>query len=715
MSRSENRIVPLKSIFGLNLLVSPPSDYLTVFAIMNVLVYSGKGTTKDSVKHTIESLRYHLSPYYAVVMVSEAALLNDPWQSKTAMLVMPGGADLPYCDVLNGRGNTLISQFVRKGGKFIGFCAGGYFAAKRCEFEVGDPSMEVSGPRELGFFPGTAKGCVYKGFEYATHAGARPVRLNVTAALQESPEHVVTYYNGGGMFMDASRYPNVEILARYEGETDVADSGDMAAVIQCKVGQGDVLLTGTHPEFSTGLMRPEKLDTHFQDVVAELEQHEGSRRQFLRSCLARLGLRVNSDTDQGVPRLSSIYLTSHLDPSRVQTILADLRANMDFVAENTFEDIHDTFMLHEGGSDLLLHNTSAKSVEELCEGVKHVQVMSHGTLPDLKQTPYFDMGSYYERLGRLYNANNIAPELRDFGSVLAYGEVVTSTNTLLDSNPNLLRFMPSGLTFTATTQIAGRGRGGNVWINPQGVMATSIVFKVPSGPNQSSSIVTLQYLCSLALIELILGYGADVQGQSCGYEDMPLRLKWPNDMYALKPEFFRNLSDKDSTSDTVEGDDEKWAKVSGALINSQFLNGQFYLVWGGGVNVSNSAPTTSLNLVLEKLNHIRTQKGLDPLPPYEHETLLAKIVFTMGQFYSVFQHLGLRPFLPLYYKRWFHLSQQVRVDSGDGRTRECVIRGITPEYGLLLAEDVKTRETLELQPDGNSFDIFKGLVYKKRA
>ena len=164
----------------------------------------------------------------------------------------------------------------------------------------------------------------------------------------------------------------------------------------------------------------------------------------------------------------------------------------------------------------------------------------------------------------------------------------------------------------------------------------------------------------------------------------------------------------------MEGDDQKWAKISGALINSQFLNGQFYLVWGGGINVSNSAPTTSLNLVLAKLNEIRAKMGRPPLPAFEHEALLAKLVFTMGQFYSVFERLGLKPFLPLYYKRWFHLSQRVKVEAGDGRSRDCIIRGITSDYGLLLAEDINTHETLELQPDGNSFDIFKGLVYKKR-
>lgn len=692
---------------------------------MNVLVYSGKGTTTELVKHTIESLRLHLSPNYAVVSVSELALLNDPWMYKTSMLVVPGGADLPYCDVLNGSGNERIAQFVRKGGKFIGFCAGGYYASKRCEFEVGNLAMEVSGPRELGFFPGTAKGCVYKGFVYESHDGCRAATMKVeTGAFKELdgqnlPETVDVYYNGGGMFMGASKFKNVDILARYTGPTDVADE-DMAAVIHCKVGKGDVLLSGTHPEFTPTLMKPAESDFHFKSVVEQLEKGDGDRSRFLRACLAHLGLKVNDESEINVPRLTPIYMSSHLDPTRSLKVLTDLRANMDFVAENSFEDVNDTFVLHDEAQEdheyFLSADLGPQSFDDVVSAPKHIKVFSSGQLPDSKETPYFNMAAYFQHLQKLYAANNINPKDGDFGSLLCYSEVVTSTNTLLDANPRWLRYLPSGTTFTATTQIAGRGRGGNVWINPKGVMATSILFRIPSGAQQSSSIVTLQYLCSLAMIEAVLGYGSDVQGHGSGYEDMPLRLKWPNDMYALKPEFFNNTEDKNELSTMVEGDDEKWAKVSGALINSQFLNGQFHLVWGGGINVSNLAPTTSLNLILEKLNVIRAKKSLPALPPYNHEMLLAKLVFTMGQFYNVFEHSGLKPFLGLYYKRWFHLSQRVKLDAaGDRKTRDCIIKGITEEYGLLVAEDVSNHEILELQPDGNSFDIFKGLVYKKQT
>lgn len=35
-------------------------------------------------------------------------LLEGSWRGRCLMLVMPGGADLPYCKHLNGPGNSLI-------------------------------------------------------------------------------------------------------------------------------------------------------------------------------------------------------------------------------------------------------------------------------------------------------------------------------------------------------------------------------------------------------------------------------------------------------------------------------------------------------------------------------------------------------------------------------------------------------------------------------
>jgi biotin--protein ligase len=197
-----------------------------------------------------------LSPNYAVIPVTESVILKEPWTASCALLVFPGGADLGYCRSLNGEGNNRISQFVRRGGAYLGLCAGGYYGSARCEFEVGDEKMEVIGKRELAFFPGTCRGCAFKGFIYSSEAGARAADVKVEVGHLPSdglPNSFKCYYNGGGLFVDASKYKDqgIEVLATYSDPVDV-DAGNSqagpAAVVFCKVGDGKVVLTGTHPE-----------------------------------------------------------------------------------------------------------------------------------------------------------------------------------------------------------------------------------------------------------------------------------------------------------------------------------------------------------------------------------------------------------------------------------------------------------------------------------
>ncbi|CAK9437650.1 uncharacterized protein LODBEIA_P20280 [Lodderomyces beijingensis] len=662
---------------------------------MNVLVYSGPGTTVEGVKQCLESLRLHLSAYYAVIAVSETVLLTEPWMRKTSVLVIPGGADLPFCKILNGEGNKRITSYVKNGGKFMGFCAGGYYASARCEFEVGTP-LEVSGPRELKFYPGTSRGCAFKGFQYESQVGARAVKLLVnTSLLPGAPSTVFNYYNGGGLFAEASKYKGVQVLASYDGTTDIEDA-DKAAVVYAKVGKGDVILTGTHPEYSPSLFK--EVEEKFEPVVQTLQETNHNRKLFLKQLLKKLGLRVREDVDSTVPSITPVFIAS---PSgeKIRELEDSLQRNLD-VERGVFQDSNDVFVFQN------LHEGELKSDHKTPTYLNFTE-----EIPSGKVTPYFNMGKYFDSLKSLVGAEGCCR----FGGILGYAEVIGSTNTLLDRNPAFLKQLPNGFTLTASTQIAGRGRGGNVWINPRGVLATSILFRVPQSKDASSLIVTLQYLCGLALIESILGYGSSSTscGKGVGYENLPVRLKWPNDIFVLKPEYIDSLEHK--VGSTVDGDDEKYVKISGALVNSQYMDGSYHLVWGGGVNVSNPAPTTSLNLVLEKLNNVRKAKNLSALPPYEPELLLARLMSTVDSFYKVFEKSGLKPFLPLYYKRWFHSDQTVDVDGAGGNRKTCQIKGITPDFGLLIAEDIATGERLHLQPDGNSFDIFKGLVYKKNT
>ncbi|KAL4440577.1 hypothetical protein ABPG75_003578 [Micractinium tetrahymenae] len=134
-------------------------------------VYSGPGAGTRSVLSTLHSLREALLPSFKVDTLDAAQLLAGGWQPGCLLLVMPGGADLPYCKHLNGRGNQLIREYVESGGSYLGLCAGAYYACARVEFEPGS-RLEVVEDRELAFFPGTAAGSIYSGFDYESEAGA---------------------------------------------------------------------------------------------------------------------------------------------------------------------------------------------------------------------------------------------------------------------------------------------------------------------------------------------------------------------------------------------------------------------------------------------------------------------------------------------------------------------------------------------------------------
>jgi biotin--protein ligase len=202
----------------------------------------------------LTTLRRLLSPNYAVIPVTSSVLLKEPWTASCALLVFPGGADLAYCRTFDGEGNERIAQYVRRGGAYLGFCAGGYYGSSRCEFEVGGGKMEVVGRRELGFFPGTCRGTAFKGFVYNSEKGARAAQLKVDGSKLDGgdiPRSFKSYFNGGGVFVDAEKFQNdgVEILASYEDKLDVdPGEGTPAAVVYRRVGEGHTMLTGVHFE-----------------------------------------------------------------------------------------------------------------------------------------------------------------------------------------------------------------------------------------------------------------------------------------------------------------------------------------------------------------------------------------------------------------------------------------------------------------------------------
>ncbi|KAL8699613.1 MAG: hypothetical protein Q9201_005907 [Fulgogasparrea decipioides] len=670
---------------------------------LNVLVYSGNGSTVESVRHCLYSLRRLLSPSYAVITVSGDAIIKEPWTASCALLVFPGGADLGYCRTLNGEGNRRIIQYVERGGFYLGFCAGGYYASKRCEFEVGNKIMEVVGNRELAFFPGICRGCAYSGFVYHSEAGTRatPLRISKTGLAKGSvPDLFRSYYNGGGVFVDAPKFKDegVEVLASFTEELDVEAGEGSASVIYCKVGDGAAVLTSTHPEFAAVNLDPNIAVPGFDKIVQALKEDDQQRTDFLKACLLKLGLQVNQE-QAAVPSLSRLHLSSAVtsDTSQLVQALEDIITLQD--GKEYIKDENDIFHLEKssiwslssiapalpsitGNRSENQANSDSDSQDKIIDYNKLIKrlLIHDKEQPESKDTPYFNHHAYFSNLKQYQNESQESDMM--FGKNLLYGEVVTSTNTMLEKNTEILRRLPTGFTATATVQVAGRGRGTNVWVSPAGSLMFSTVIRHPMSLMAQAPIVFLQYLAALAIVQ-------GVQTYDHGYQRIPVRLKWPNDIFAADP---------------TDPSGKTFVKIGGILVNSHYSTSEYLSVVGVGLNTTNASPTTSLN-------------ALNPPAPFTLEKLLARILTCFSALYIRFIRTGFdKHFEDLYYKHWLHNEQVVTLEAEGGiRAR---IKGITTDWGLLKAEELgwedrATGRLLTLQSDSNSFDFFKGLIKRK--
>ncbi|KDN64594.1 putative biotin-protein ligase [Colletotrichum sublineola] len=650
---------------------------------LNVLVYTGTGTTVESVRHCIYSLRRLLSPTYAVIPVAESALLKEPWQPTCALLVIPGGGDLGYCRALNGPGNRRIADFVRRGGAYLGFCAGGYYGSRQCEFEVGNRTLEVIGPRELGFFPGTCRGGAFKGFEYHSERGARAVRLTVKEGFGDG--EVLSYYNGGGVFVDADKFDGVEVLAW----------------------------------FAAANLHPQPQIPSYESLTSSLAAADAARVAFLRACLSKLGLDLSAGPS-APPSLSRMHLTSANHVEVAETLAsweeAITREGEGADVEEYIRGEHDVFRIEKHSSrwdvdelrGALPDGREAAMVDY--DGVVKVIVPHEEAWPDVKETPNFNHRQFYNSL-KAYRARE--PTAEDWGDTLMYGEVVTSTNTLLDKyalpflspsphtffferetpthdrvhrNPKLLAHLPTGFTLTATTQVAGRGRGTNVWVSPAGCLIFSTVINHPAHLAASHPVVFIQYLAAIAIVEAVKTYD-----DGCG--DVPVKLKWPNDIYCRDP----NIPATEPPS---------YVKIGGILSNCAYSQGAYQIVLGIGINTKNTRPTTSLDAIAPP-----------SLPGFRLETLLARILTRLEALYKQFRREGFsRDLEERYYAHWLHGGQHVTLEAEAGARAKVV--GITRDWGMLKAVEVDSagRETgrmWALQSDENSFDFWRGLVKRK--
>ncbi|RMD84493.1 MAG: hypothetical protein D6808_06915 [Candidatus Dadabacteria bacterium] len=242
-----------------------------------ICIYSGEGVGERSLDSAVSSFKESFEDL-PIKLITPKEVIDGKWKNDCLIFVMPGGADIPYLNALAGKGNKEIAAFVHDGGKYLGFCAGAYYACKEIEFEKGT-GLEVVGERELKFFPAKAVGPAYG---IGTYCYDKPIdsRLSPVIELSSSVTYNI-YYSGGCYFEGAERFTTVSIIARY---SDI--EGMPAAVVECTVGKGKALLSGVHPEFSHSIVA--KYASDRPSLIKEMEIIEKRRKEFFESLIKRL-------------------------------------------------------------------------------------------------------------------------------------------------------------------------------------------------------------------------------------------------------------------------------------------------------------------------------------------------------------------------------------------------------------------------------------------
>lgn len=209
---------------------------------ITIWVYDDEGTSELSVQSALATAQARLSGAYTINMcaISSKEILEnifDATPESKGILIVPGGADLPYAQKLNGLGNDIIRNFINRGNIYIGICAGGYYGARAIEFS-GD-GYEIHGDRELAFFPGIAVGSIpslTNGQLYDEATGSKAiVTLNYRDGQQDD-----VYYHGGAYFLGDKKEAVFNTIATY--------SNGKNAVVSGHVGKGQYLLSGVHFE-----------------------------------------------------------------------------------------------------------------------------------------------------------------------------------------------------------------------------------------------------------------------------------------------------------------------------------------------------------------------------------------------------------------------------------------------------------------------------------
>lgn len=192
--------------------------------------------------------------------------------------------------------------------------------------------------------------------------------------------------------------------------------------------------------FATANLNKQASGPEFAKVFDTLEEDDKLRVDFFKACLLKLGLQVNQ-AEQSVPSLSRLHLSSIL-PTETAELVASLEEVITKEGDEEYiKGENDTFLIEkpERWSVSALKEAISGSTEEKADdsifdynAVTKRIVPHEEEWPTNKETPYFNHHTYFANLTHYIQKTNGTEGW--FGKHLLYGEVVTSTSTMLEKS-----------------------------------------------------------------------------------------------------------------------------------------------------------------------------------------------------------------------------------------------------------------------------------------
>ncbi|XP_057341887.1 biotin--protein ligase [Microplitis mediator] len=295
---------------------------------------------------------------------------------------------------------------------------------------------------------------------------------------------------------------------------------------------------------------------------------------------------------------------------------------------------------------------------QFCSNTNKLVPASSSVLPImLHQCPdNFSTIEYFENL-----------KTKDLGRIVIYADIMTSSMDVVAGCK-----LHHGLAVIPRQQTQGQGRHKNVWLSAKGCLMFTLQLHIPLDSYLGNHLSILQHIVVVAVVAAVKSIP--------GYEDIDLNIKWPNDIY---------IGNK--------------IKIGGLIVPTLIESPQAICNIGLGVNLSNSTPTSCINDAIKKYNEKKGTK----LQPLGYEKFFALVFNQLESLLDSMQNDNINHFYQLYYDYWLHTDTRVNISS-NGVTKEVKILGID-SFGYLEVESADGK-IFSVQPDGNSFDILKGLI-----